>query len=262
MARLVDIVARLRAPGGCPWDRKQTLQSLKPQMLEECYELLDAVDSGDRAHHAEELGDLLLHIVLQAQIRSEQGAFSFDEVAHGIADKLIRRHPHVFGDVKVRGSRQVLKNWEAIKTREKGSTRRSVLDGIPRRLPALLRAHRIQSRVARVGFDWEKIADVVAKVREEFGELDEAMARRRKREVQEELGDLLFALVNLSRFLDVNADEALQQANAKFAKRFAEVERRIRQKGRELKDCTLAEMDAEWEQVKRDSRRGRRQGRT
>jgi len=252
--RLLRIVARLRGKKGCPWDREQTLQSLKPQLLEECYEVLEAIDSGDRAHHEEELGDLLLHVVLQAQIRREKGDFSFQDVAHRISEKLIRRHPHVFGNLKVKDARQVLKNWEMIKAGEKETPDPSVLDGIPRRLPALLRAHRIQARVARVGFDWEKTEDVVRKVREEVGEMSRAIRARRPAEVREEIGDLLFALVNLSRFLDVNADEALQQANVKFMGRFREVERRIRRKGKSLRDCTLAEMDAEWERVKRDAR--------
>lgn len=257
--RLLDIVARLRGKGGCPWDRKQTLRTLKPQLLEECYELMDAVDSGDRAHHREELGDLLLHVVMQAQIRREQGAFCFDDVARGIADKLVRRHPHVFGGIKVRGARQVLKNWEAIKAAEKTAADRSVLAGIPRGLPALLRAHRIQSRVARVGFDWEKTEDVIRKVREELGELSRAIAGGTRGAVQEELGDLLFALVNLGRFLGLDAEEALQHANAKFSERFRDVERRFRARGRELKDCTLAEMDAEWERVKKAARERKRE---
>ncbi|MDI6774378.1 MAG: nucleoside triphosphate pyrophosphohydrolase [Verrucomicrobiota bacterium] len=251
MDRLLAIVARLRGKGGCPWDRKQTLRTLMPQLLEECYELMEAVASGNRSHHEEELGDLLLQIVLQAQIRGEQGAFSFDDVARRVADKLVRRHPHVFGGPKVKSARQALKNWEAIKAAEKKDADRSVLDGIPRRLPALLRAHCIQSRVARVGFDWKKTEDVMRKVREEVGELSRAIARGRPAEVREEIGDLLFALVNLSRFRGLDAEDTLQRANAKFARRFQEVERRLRAKRKEPRRCTLAEMDAEWERVKR-----------
>jgi len=256
MDRLLDIVARLRGEGGCPWDRKQTLDTLKPYLIEESYEVLDAIDSGDPEHHAEELGDVLLQIVLQARIREEQGQFTFDDVAERIAEKLVRRHPHVFGDVAVSGSDEVLRNWEAIKAEEKGESRQSVVDGVPRHLPSLRRAHRIQSRAARVGFDWAEVDDVMAKVEEELGEIREAMAGGDMDKVREEIGDLLFAVVNLSRFQKIHAGDALDETISKFIRRFQHVERAIRDEGRELTDCTLEEMDRHWEAAKEGERAG------
>lgn len=252
VARLLDVVARLRSDTGCPWDREQTIQSLKPYLIEECYETLEAIDSGDAARHAEELGDVLLQIVLQAQISRESGGFSFDDVARCLTEKLIRRHPHVFGDTTVSGSAQVLQNWEAIKSAEGDGGPKSVLDGVPRHLPALQKAQRVQTRVARVGFDWDDVGDVLAKVEEELGEVRQAMAEGDEDAVAEELGDLLFAVVNLGRFLGHEAEQALQSTVGKFGARFQEVERRIREDGRDVADCSLVEMDAHWEAVKKE----------
>lgn len=260
ITRLLNVVSRLRGPRGCPWDREQTLDSLKQYLIEESYEVLDAIDSRDRDRHKEELGDLLLQVLLQSQIRKEQGHFAFDDVAHALADKLIRRHPHVFGRnrIRVADSRQVLSNWEKIKANEKQDPDRSILDGVPRHLPALLKAQRIQSKVGRVGFDWKRARDVEAKVREEMRELRKAMARGRPDPVREEAGDLLFALVNLYRHRHIRAEEALEAANAKFVRRFKEVERRVRRQGRKLQECTLGEMDALWNVVKKEEKRRRR----
>jgi len=246
---------RLRAPGGCPWDREQTLQTLKPCLLEETYELLEAMDSDDLALHVEELGDVLLQVVFQCAIREEEGLFSFDQVAASLADKLVHRHPHVFGDVSVTSSGEVLRNWEAIKQTEKGKKPdRSAIDGVPAVLPALLKAQRTQSKAARVGFDWKDATGATDKIEEELGELREAVAEGDKAKVSEEMGDLLFSVVNYCRFVDVDAESALEGTNKKFSRRFREVERRVREQGKTLKQCTLAEMDAIWDAVKAEER--------
>jgi tetrapyrrole methylase family protein/MazG family protein len=270
--RLLSVVSRLRGEQGCPWDREQTLDSLKQYLVEECYELIDAIDGGAVHEHLDELGDVLLQVVLQSQIRKEEGAFEFEDVANRLADKLIRRHPHVFADVKADTSADVIRNWEAIKAQERAQNvaetsdsrnegeaaepaHRSVVDGIPRHLPALQRAQRVQSRAARVGFDWDDVSDVIGKVEEELAEAREALASGDAKHLKEELGDLLFATVNFSRFQAINAEEALDAAVKKFAVRFNDVERRIHASGRKLADCTLEEMDAEWDNVKREERR-------
>jgi tetrapyrrole methylase family protein / MazG family protein len=253
--RVLSVVERLRGDQGCPWDREQTLDSLKPYLVEECYELIDAIDGGDPGEHMDELGDVLLQVLLQAQIRSESGSFRFDDVANRLAEKLIRRHPHVFGDVKADTPEDVVRNWEAIKSSEKGEEGpRSLVEGIPRHLPALQRAQRVQGRVARVGFDWDDVSDVVCKVEEELAETREALLSGDAEHFREELGDLLFATVNLSRFQGINAEEALEAAVKKFANRFEALEARIHASGRSLNDCTLEEMDAEWDNVKRKSK--------
>ncbi|NQU40889.1 MAG: nucleoside triphosphate pyrophosphohydrolase [Lentisphaerae bacterium] len=253
--RLLGVVDHLRGEGGCPWDREQTLETLKPYLIEECYEVLDALDEGDPQHHAEELGDVLLQVALHARIRSEEQAFTFDDVAHGIADKLIHRHPHVFGDVKVADTQEVLANWEKLKADEKGG--QSILAGIPRHLPALQKAQRLQSRAARVGFDWADIRDVLAKIDEELAETREAMQGADPDHVAEELGDLLFSVVNLARFVNVNAEEALRQTCDKFIRRFKGVEARVTESGRTLQECDLAEMDAHWNAIKVDEKAAR-----
>ena len=252
MKRLTDIMSKLRSDQGCPWDREQTLESLKEQLLEESYEVIDAIDSGDSSKHMEELGDLLLQVVFQSQLRKEKGDFTLDDVIRTVSEKLVRRHPHVFGTDRADTSKEVLKRWEKIKAEEKGDKGRSILAGIPRRLPALLKAQRIQARAARVGFDWEKIEDVVAKVREEMAEVDAAMEGKDPAEFEAEIGDLLFAIVNLCRFRKVTAEQALDRAISRFARRFGKVEERIRAAGRNISDCTLAEMDAHWEAVKKE----------
>ena len=250
MDRLLKIMARLRRPGdGCPWDLEQTIDSIKPNLIEEAYEALDAMESGNREHLAEELGDLLLQIVFQSQIAAQDGEFNFADVARGISDKLIRRHPHIFGNVKVADSREVLKNWDAIKKTEK-KARISALDGIPKHVPPLHRAYQMQRLAARVNFDWKDIRDVFAKLEEELGELKDAIARKNRKHVIEELGDLLFSVVNVARHMKVDPAYALELTNAKFIRRFRLVEEAITASGRRMKDCTLAEMDAVWDQIR------------
>ncbi len=254
--QLLEIMARLRSAAGCPWDREQTLDSLKQYLVEECYELIDAIDSGQPAKHQEELGDLLLQVVFQAQVRQEEGAFTFGDVVRGLNAKLIRRHPHVFGQQPVSGSAEVLKNWEAIKAREKQAAPASdqpppsVVGNVPRHLPALHKAQHVQRRVARVGFDWQQLEDVMAKVDEELAEVKAALAAGDPAQIRAEIGDLLFAVVNLSRFQGMNAEETLDQTVAKFTRRFQAVERRLHQQQRDITQCSLAEMDACWNAVK------------
>jgi tetrapyrrole methylase family protein / MazG family protein len=248
---MMAVVARLRAKDGCPWDREQTLDSLKRYLIEECYELLDAVDSGDPERHRDELGDVLLQVALHSQIRSEEKLFGLDDVADTLAEKLVRRHPHVFGTAKAEDAAAVLRNWEIIKAGEKKGERRSVLAGVPRHLPALQRAQRIQSRAARVGFDWNRTDEVMEKVEEELAELRRAMRGGKAHRVKEELGDLLFTLVNLSRFQKIEAEDALELTIRKFHERFAYVEEAVHRSGRKMTDCTLAELDSYWNQAKK-----------
>lgn len=249
--RLLAIMRRLRAPGGCPWDREQTLASLKKYLVEECYEELDAIDSGHPDKIREELGDVLLQVVFQSQICAEAGQFTFEDVAATIADKLVRRHPHVFGDVRVSGADDVLRNWDAIKREERAAEpSRSVVDGVPKSMPALLKADQVQARAARIGFDWDETHQVIAKLDEEVAELKEALAGGRVDRIRDELGDVLFTVVNLGRFVDVDTEHALNQTTEKFMRRFRAVEARIHAGGRKVQDCTLAELDAIWDAVK------------
>ncbi len=249
--RLLAIMRRLRAPGGCPWDREQTLASLKKYLVEECYEELDAIDSGHPDKIREELGDVLLQVVFQSQICAEAGRFTFEDVAATIADKLIRRHPHVFGDVRVSGADDVLRNWDAIKREERAAEpARSVVDGVPKSMPALLKADQVQARAARIGFDWDETHQVIAKLDEEIAELKEALAGGRADRIRDEMGDVLFTVVNLGRFVDIDAEHALNQTTEKFMRRFRAVEARIHAGGRKVQDCTLAELDAIWDAVK------------
>ncbi len=247
-----NTIARLRAPDGCPWDREQTHQTLRPNLLEEAYETLAAIDLGDPEMLREELGDLLLQVVLQTQIAIDDGEFQMTDVIADINDKLIRRHPHVFGDTKVNGVGDVLINWEKLKERERAGDsdkkKNGILSSVPAALPALAQAHTYQSRVARVGFDWPGISGVIAKVREEIEEVETAKDEPEK---AAEVGDLLFAVVNWARWLKVDPESALREANEKFAKRFAHVEAGAKAQGKELSAMTLEEMDALWEEAKR-----------
>jgi len=247
-------MARLREPGGCPWDARQTLQTLRTYLIEEAYEVLDALEANDVTEHREELGDLLLQVVFQARIREEEGAFTFRDVVDTLIAKLIRRHPHVFQGAEIRTPEAVLRRWEAIKAEEKGEGARSVLAGIPRHLPALQRAQQVQGRAARVGFDWADPRDVAAKVEEEWAETRQAMERRNPEEVEEEIGDLLFAVVNLCRFQGVQAEQALDRATNKFIRRFQAMEERLRATGQTPENLTLADLDALWEEAKREER--------
>lgn len=261
--RLHDIMTRLRNPEtGCPWDRAQTLETLKPCVLEEAYELLSAMDRpDDKDNHVEELGDVLLQVMFQCVMAEEKGTFSFDDVANAISDKLVRRHPHVFGDVVAKDPAAVLRNWEQIKQQEhKKELRHSALDGVPATLPALLKAQRTQEKAARVGFDWKDAKGPLAKIREELGELEEAVAAASDTSldghVKEELGDLLFAVTNLARHLKSDAESALENSTAKFSRRFRAVEAGAKSQGKSLSDMTLEEMDALWEEAKRTGQSG------
>jgi len=249
--RLVELMARLRAEGGCPWDREQTHESLKPYLLEECYEVLEAVDSGHPAKLCEELGDLLLQIVFHAELAAEEGRFDLQAIARCIADKLEHRHPHVFGTVQVRDSDEVVDNWEVLKRAEpRNADRASALDGVPHVLPALARATAVQKAAAKVGFDWPDAAGPAAKVEEELQELAAAREQADVRRTADEWGDLFFALVNLTRFARVDAEEALRVATQRFEERFRAVERMADEQGRQLSAMTLEEMDVLWEAVK------------
>ena len=233
--RLLDVMQRLRGPDGCPWDREQTIESLKSCLIEETYEVIDAMESGDRSELKEELGDLLLQVVFQAQICDEEGAFDFNDVAQTIADKLVRRHPHVFGDAQADTPDEVIRNWEKIKKTEKGGdTPRSLVEGIPRHLPALSKAHLVQKRVAKVGFEWAEIDGVVAKLEEELAEVKEAMKQKDAVAIREELGDLLFSAVNLNRYLGHDSEELLNENILKFMRRFQGVEKQLHAEGREV----------------------------
>ncbi|GAB4506425.1 MAG: nucleoside triphosphate pyrophosphohydrolase [Anaerolineales bacterium] len=250
MESFQETIAHLRAPDGCPWDREQTHQTLRTNLLEEAYEALEAIDRDDADALMEELGDLLLQIVLHAQIATDEGEFRMPDVIAHIDAKLKRRHPHVFGDVKVSGAAEVTVNWEEIKREERNhADHRSMLDGVPKTLPALSQAQDYQSRVARVGFDWPDIEGVRRKIAEELQELAEAQTDEER---EGEMGDLLFAVVNLARWLHVDAESALRRANARFARRFAAMERRCAETGRTLADLTPEEQDALWEAAKAD----------
>lgn len=250
---LVDVIATLRGENGCPWDREQTHSSLKSTLIEETYETVEAIDSGDSNHLREELGDLLLNIMLQAQIADESENFDIYDVIESLTEKLIRRHPHVFGNVDVENADEVVKNWESIKSQEEGyEDRESVLDGIPDALPALLRGQKIQKRAARVGFDWDNISDVFNKVEEELNEVNDSLKNDNQDEIEMEIGDLLFAVVNLCRFVDLQAEETLRKANRKFVNRFKRMETVLNTQGKNISDQSLEELDKIWDVVKKD----------
>ena len=246
--RLCEIVAKLRAPGGCPWDREQTQESLLPQLIEEAYEVVGAVRTKDDANFREELGDLLLLIVMHAEIAREAGRFDINNVIHDVTEKLIRRHPHVFGKSDARDSGAVLKQWESIKRAEK--TGKHYLDGLPTALPALMRAQKAQSKAARVNFDWTELRDVIAKIEEEVAEAKSAISSQDRQAIEDESGDLLFAVVNLARKCKLDAEGALQSATDKFVVRFNQLEDELKLRGRKLGDVDLAELDAIWNEIK------------
>ncbi len=246
--RLVEIMHELR--NKCPWDKKQTRESLKPYLIEEAYEVLDAIDSGDPDKLKEELGDLMLQVVFHSEIAKERGEFDIYDVIDFLCNKLVWRHPHVFGDVKVKDAEEVLKNWEKLKQKEKNHAG-SVLDGVPRQLPALVQAFRLQEKASKVGFDWEKTEDVRAKVEEEWGELLRAAESGNREAVEHELGDLLFAIANLARFLGVDPEDALRKCNMRFKERFSFIEERLREEGKSPEEVDLAHMDRLWEEAKK-----------
>jgi tetrapyrrole methylase family protein/MazG family protein/ATP diphosphatase len=262
-ARLVEVVAALRSPEGCPWDREQTLQSLRPFVLEETYEVLEAIDSGDMVALGSEIGDFLFEGVLLAQLAAERGDFTVADSLQSIVDKLIRRHPHVFGTAaRARSPQEVLGRWEEVKAREReqageAGKEKGILDGVPTTLPALLRAYEMSSRAAAVKFDWERAADVIAKIEEEVAEVRAVVDQHGgdRARLEEEIGDLLFALANLSRKLGIEPESALRRADEKFARRFTELERRFRARGRSLHELALDEMESEWARIKKDEER-------
>ena len=239
---LVKIVSELRAPDGCPWDREQTNQSLLPYFIEEAYELIESVDEKNWENVKEELGDLLLHVVFQGSIAEQDGKFQLVESLLTVNEKLIRRHPHVFGDAQADEAFHAKQNWEAAKHKEKG--RDSRLDGVPKNLPALVRAQRLQQKASYAGFDWDKVEQVWEKIHEEILELKEAQLSNNKKHIEEEIGDVIFAVVNLARFLDISAENSLRKTNKKFINRFKKVEEGIKEQGKEIDDATLEEMDS------------------
>ena len=243
--RLLNIMDDLRAQ--CPWDKKQTIQSLRHLTIEETYELGDAILDNDLQEVKKELGDLLLHIVFYAKIGSETGDFDIADVANGVCEKLIIRHPHIYGDVKVDNEEDVKRNWEKIKLKEGN---KSVLGGVPKSLPALVKASRIQDKAAGVGFDWDNIDDVFAKVKEEIEELHAEVKAQKHTAIEAEFGDVLFSLINYARFLKVNPEDALERTNKKFIARFQYLERKAAESGKSLRDMTLAEMEAYWQEAK------------
>ena len=251
--RFLDILDELRVK--CPWDRKQTNESLRPNTIEETYELCDALMRDDKKDICKELGDVLLHVAFYAKIGSETGDFDIKDVCDKLCDKLIFRHPHVFGEVKAETAGQVSENWEQLKLKEKDGNK-SVLSGVPAALPSLIKAYRIQDKARNVGFDWEKKEDVWDKVREELGELQAELAREDKEKSTDEFGDFLFSVINAGRLYHINPDNALERTNRKFIRRFNYVEQHSIRQGRSLKDMTLGEMDALWNEAKEMEKRG------
>lgn len=248
--QLVDIMRKLRGPGGCPWDAEQTHESLTRYLLEETYEVIEAIDDKSPEHLREELGDLLLQPVFHAAIAEEAGHFTINDVIGTLCEKLVRRHPHVFGNLEIKDSNAQIENWERIKKDEKGAERPSALSGIPIQLPALLKAHKISEKASRVGFDWEHSDQVFAKVIEELHEFEEAWAGGDPLRMENELGDLLFSIVNLGRFLSLNPEEALRKTINRFQKRFSFVEDVLNSQGKQMQSTSLEEMDKLWEQAK------------
>jgi tetrapyrrole methylase family protein/MazG family protein len=261
--RLVKLQARLRAPSGCPWDVEQTHLTLRTYLIEEAYEVLEALESGDDAKFAEELGDLLLQVVFHAQIATEEKRFTAADVVREIHQKMVRRHPHVFGEKRAKDATEVLKNWEQIKAEERRAQKQqgtgpsetshapaSLLDGIPHTLPAVMQGFQLTRRASRIGFDWDDVEGVIAKLQEELSELGAARTARSSEQIEDELGDVLFAAVNLARFLKVDPEIALKRTNAKFTSRFKEMERLARASGRALADVPRSEMELLWERAK------------
>jgi nucleoside triphosphate diphosphatase len=257
--KLVDLVERLRGENGCPWDKEQTRETLKPMLIEEAYEVLDALDGASPSELKEELGDLLFQVVFHAQIAQEKGEFRLADIIDRLHEKMIGRHPHVFGNADLKTSQDVLKSWEDIKAAEKGvqstskpDSGKSILDGIPSKLPALHQAYQMTAKASRVGFDWPNLDEVLAKLQEEATELKQAADRQDERKTADEVGDLLFVAVNVARFLGIDPETALRRSNQKFHRRFRYIEMAIKKQGRRLKDATLAEMDALWEEAKKE----------
>lgn len=250
--KLVQIMARLRGPNGCPWDHEQTHESIVPQLIEEAHEVISAIDHKNYPHLCEELGDLLLHILFHSQMASERGDFTIDNVVHGLTEKLIRRHPHVFGDTTVKDSSEVMKNWDDIKNLEKkNDPSESILDSVPKSLPALFQAYKLSKKASKVGFDWKKTEDVIPKIYEEIRELEVEIGNKNVTGQEHEIGDLFFALANLCRFMKIQPEEALRKSNIRFRNRFLLMEKAIHQDGREMPSLSLEEWDQFWTQAKK-----------
>ncbi len=249
-SRLICIMKQLRGQDGCPWDAEQSHESLKRYLLEECYEVIEAIDSKNDYHLKEELGDLLLQPVFHASIAEERGAFTINDIIETLCDKLVRRHPHVFGNQVLLTSDEQIENWEKIKQEEKCNERKSALSGVPPHLPALLKAQKITEKAARVGFDWKHIDQVIAKIGEELQELEETIAEENREGMEAELGDLLFAIVNLGRFLSLNPEEALRKTINRFNVRFTHIEDSLHKRGVLMKDAGLDEMERLWQEAK------------
>ncbi len=256
--KLVEVMARLRAPGGCPWDREQTHETLRTYLIEEAYEVLDALDGTDDVKFAEELGDLLLQIVFHAELAEEKGRFNIVDVIREIYEKMIRRHPHVFGEKQARDAAEVLRNWEIIKREERAAKgeveeekTESVLDGVPRSLPGLLEGYQLTRKAARIGFDWENVDGIFEKLQEETEELRQVLEKRGSKEIEGEVGDILFAAMNLARFLKIDPEIAMKKASGKFARRFREMERVAREEGKTLGEVERGRMEELWEEAKR-----------
>ena len=250
--KLVNIVKRLRSPNGCPWDRKQTLYSLKQNVVEEVFEFIDALDRKDIENIKEELGDMLLHIVFHSIIAEEEKLFTLDDVIETISEKLIRRHPHVFGNIKVKDVEEVLKNWESIKSKERSNQRNSILASVPRSLPPIERAFKLQKEASKVGFDWQNPEECFDKVKEEFKELDEARKTGDKQKIKHEIGDTMFALINYSRLEGIDPSEALREASLRFEKRFNCIEKKLKEKNKTPASSTLDEMESLWQICKKE----------
>ena len=253
--RLVDVVAMLRSKNGCPWDLAQTHESLKADLIEEAYELIEAIDAKVPKKICDELGDLLMQVMLHSQIATDRNEFGVDEVIENLTEKLVRRHPHVFGSVVATDENEVLENWEEIKRGEDGNKdRKSSLDGIPHSLPSLQRAEKIQKKASRVGFDWNQTEDVLPKLQEEIVEIEESIRNNEITEIEMEIGDLLFSVVNLCRFLNVQPEEALRKSNRKFVDRFQRMETKLERTSKTFKDYDLSGLDQIWEQVKQQEK--------
>jgi len=253
LKKLIDIMSALRSDKGCPWDKEQTSDSLKPFLLEETYEVLEALDEGDSEKIKEELGDLLFQIIFHCQLAKEKNEFDISDVIDEISRKMLNRHPHVFGKTKFKSREHFRKYWEEEKKRE-GKKRESILEGVPKALPALLRAHKLQKKAARVGFDWKKTEDVFEKMNEELEEFRKALKNKKQPEIEDELGDVFFMLVNISRFVGVNPEDALRKTISKFISRFRYIEMKAADKKINLSDMTLKEMDKLWDEAKKKER--------
>ena len=262
ISSLEGLMERLRAPDGCPWDKEQTMQSLTPFIIEEAYEVISAIDSGDMEHIKEELGDLLFQVIFVSRLASEQGKFTLADVIDGSREKMVNRHPHVFGESRAETSEEVLKQWAEIKKAEKKGKDKAegYLSGVPEVLPALLRAHKISQKASKVGFDWRSVEEVLDKLDEETNEFKDAVRSRKAADMEEELGDMLFTMVNIGRFLEVNPEDALRRTISKFISRFHHVERSLIQKGDDLSTAELSEMERLWQEAKASEKKSGKTG--